>query len=173
MKKLLIVAPALAGLIFCGCMHRKPPTPEIQVVDLKGLEAALDGYRGQGVLLDFWAIWCEPCVAELPELLQTAREYRSRGGAAIGVSYDLMIPGVTRDDVLKKMRAFVAERKIDISILIYDADDYDAINKRFTLPGPIPATLAIDRNGAIVDRQDGPANHARFSAMMQKAIAGK
>jgi thiol-disulfide isomerase/thioredoxin len=173
MKKLHILSLILLGFVLCGCSRGKQREPDIRVVDLKGLDAALAEHRGQGVLLDFWAIWCEPCVAELPELLQTAREYRSRGGIAIAVSYDLMIPGVTRDGVLKKMRAFVAEHGIDIQILIYDAEDYDAINKRFSLPGPVPATLAIDRLGTIVDRQDGAANKARFAAMLQKALLQK
>ncbi len=172
MNKTLFCALIVAASLLCGC-GRKRPDPDIRVVDLKGLEAALAEHRGQGVLLDFWAIWCEPCVAELPELLQTARAYKSRGGTAIGVSYDLMIPGVTREGVLKQMRAFVAERGIDIPILIYDAADYDAINNRFNLPGPVPATVAIDRNGTIVDHQNGSADRARFTAMMEKALAGK
>ncbi len=172
MNKIQIVALILAASLLCACARRKPD-PDIRVVDLKGLEAALAAHRGQGVLLDFWAIWCEPCVAELPDLLQTARAYKDRGGAAIGVSYDLMIPGVTREGVLKQMRAFVAERGIDIPILIYDAEDYDAINQRFDLPGPVPATVAIGRNGTIVDHQNGSADRARFTAMMEKALAAK
>jgi hypothetical protein len=77
---------------------------------------------------------------------------------------------VTRDQVLKQMRAFVIEHKVDIPVLIYEADDYDAINKRFGLPGPVPVTLAIDGRGTIVDREEGPSGKARFIAMMQKAL---
>jgi thiol-disulfide isomerase/thioredoxin len=144
--------------------------PEIRVVDLKGLEAAVARNRGKAVLVNFWAIWCEPCVAELPEFLATGREYRDRNAVVLTVSYDLMIPDVTKDEVLKKMRAFVAERKIDAPVLIYDALDYDAINARFGLPGPVPATIAIDAAGRIVDRHAGQATRQQFQEMMRKAI---
>jgi thiol-disulfide isomerase/thioredoxin len=144
--------------------------PDIRIVDLARLDAALAEHRGQGVLVNFWAIWCEPCVAELPDLIETARQFSDRHGVVLTVSYDLMIPGVTGDEVLKQMRAFVAKRKIDLPVLIYDAADYDAINKRFGLPGPIPATVAIDRNGVIVDRLAGRAGKDGFVAMMKKAL---
>lgn len=144
--------------------------PEIRVVDLKGLEAALAARKGQGVLLNFWAIWCEPCVAELPDLLDVGRQFRDGKGVVLTVSYDLMIPGVTRDQVLKQMQAFVAARKIDAPVFIYNAADYDAINQRFGLPGPVPMTVAIDRTGRVVDRHAGKSGKDGFIAMMKKAL---
>jgi len=170
MMKSTLVLQAFLGLTLLSCSGTRNKGPDIRIVDLKGLDAALAEHRGQGVLLDFWAIWCEPCVAELPELLETGREYGGRGGAVLTVSYDLMLPGVTRDEVLQKMRAFVADHRIDVPVLIYDASDYDAINERFGLPGPIPVTLAIDRKGVIADIQEGKGGKARFAAMMQKAL---
>ena len=168
MKKLVVLS--LMSCVFFSCSGRVRNQPDVRVVDLKGLETALGEHRGEGVLLDFWAIWCEPCVAELPEILDIAHQYQSRGGTVMGVSYDLMVPGVTRDEVLKQVRAFVAQRKIDFPILIYEAEDYDTINQLYGLPGPIPFALAIGRRGNIVDRQEGQSGKARFAAMMQKAL---
>jgi thiol-disulfide isomerase/thioredoxin len=148
----------------------RPAAPAVRVVDLKGLDAAIAQYRGKAVLVNFWAIWCEPCVAELPEFLETGRDYRDRNAVVLTVSYDLMIPDVTRDGVLKQMRAFVAERKIDAPVLIYDGPDYDAINQRFGLPGPVPVTIAIDRAGQIVDRHAGQATRQQFEELMRKAL---
>lgn len=143
---------------------------DIRIVNLEGLEDALREHRGKGVLLDFWAIWCAPCVAAFPELLEVAKEYRERKGVVIGVSYDLMIPGVTREEALEQVRSFVAEHGIDIPILIYEADDYDSINERFGLPGPIPASIAVNGAGAVVDRHDGASSKEHFIAMMEKAL---
>jgi thiol-disulfide isomerase/thioredoxin len=144
--------------------------PDIRVVDLKGLQDAIARNRGKALLVNFWAIWCEPCVAELPEFLATGREYRDRNAVVLTVSYDLMIPDVTRDGVLKQMRAFVEARKIDAPVLIYDAPDYDAINERLGLPGPVPVTIAIDATGRIVDRHTGQATRQQFQDMMKKAL---
>jgi thiol-disulfide isomerase/thioredoxin len=162
---------AAAGQATRGTGQSGPAArPPVRIVDLKGLEAAVAQQRGKAVLVNFWAIWCEPCVAELPDFLATGREYRDRNTAVLTVSYDLMIPDVTKDGVLKAMRAFVAEHRIDAPVLIYDAPDYDAINARFNLPGPVPVTIAIDANGTIVDRHAGQATRAQFQEMMRKAL---
>jgi len=167
----------LLALLACfpiACSGGAGPTaaqPDVRVVDLAGLEAALEAQRGRGVLLNFWAIWCAPCVAELPDLVETAREWREKGGVVFAVSYDLMIPGVTREEAEAKVRAFAAERGIDVPILVYEADDYDAINERFDLPGSVPVTLAFDRTGNLVDRQADQAGKDRFVEMMRKALA--
>jgi thiol-disulfide isomerase/thioredoxin len=143
---------------------------DVKIVDLKGLDAEVARHRGKAVLVNFWAIWCQPCVAELPEFLAVGRDYRDRNAVVLTVSYDLMIPDVTKDDVLKSMRAFVAARKIDAPVLIYDGPDYDAINARFGLPGPVPATIALDATGQIVERHAGQATRQQFEQLMQKAL---
>jgi thiol-disulfide isomerase/thioredoxin len=163
----------LAAGLLCLAVTRwgvRAAAPDIQVVDLKGLDAVLAAHRGEAILLNFWAIWCEPCVAELPDLLATGREFRDRKAVVVTVSYDLMVPDVTRGGVIKQMREFLAARKWEMPVLIYDAPDYDAINTRFGLPGPVPATVAIDKNGTIVERHAGKAGKAQFDAMMRKAL---
>ena len=146
------------------------PVTEVRVVDLKGLEAAVARYRGKALLVNFWAIWCQPCVAELPEFLAVGREYRDRNAAVLTVSYDLMIPDATKDEVLKSMHAFVAARRIDAPVLIYDGPDYDAINERFGLPGPVPVTIAIDASGKVIERHAGQGTRQQFEDLMRKAM---
>jgi thiol-disulfide isomerase/thioredoxin len=148
-----------------------PVTPAVEIVDVSGIDAVLSQHRGRGVLLNFWAIWCAPCVAELPELVETAHEFRERGGDVVLVSYDLMLPNLEREAVRAKVASFAKERGIDLPILVYDAPDYDAIDTHFDLKGGVPVTLAFDREGKLVDREDQQAKKARFVEMMEKAIA--
>jgi hypothetical protein len=79
---------------------------------------------------------------------------------------------VTPEGVLKQMQAFLLAKKVDVPVFIYDAPDYDAINERFGLPGPIPMTVAIDRKGTVVARHAGKGGRERFIALMQKALGG-
>jgi len=56
-------------------------------------------------------------------------------------------------------------------VFIFESDGYDAINARFELPGEVPVTLAIDRRGKIVDRQEGSGDKRRWAEMMERALA--
>ncbi len=172
MRKRIIVLLSLFVCLFASgpAQPSAQVQPEIQVVDLEALDSALARYRGQAVLLNFWAIWCEPCLAEMPDLLAVGRDFKGKGGVVLTVSYDLMVPETTPEGVLEKMKAFVAERGIDVPVFIYDGEDYDAINKRFGLPGPVPVTITLDRNGEVVERHPGKSTRADFERMMRKAI---
>lgn len=142
----------------------------VEVVDLAGLERALAARKGHGYLLNFWALWCEPCVEEMPELGETAHAWRERGGAVVTVSYDLVLPDVTPQAAREQVLAFRADKGMDLPVYVLQGADLDAINARFDLPGPIPVTLAIDREGRIVDREEGQASRERFEALMAAAL---
>ena len=64
------------------------PAPDFQVTDLKGEALSLEKYRGQVVLLDFWATWCGPCIAEMPKVKKTYEKYKDQNFQIIGISLD-------------------------------------------------------------------------------------
>ena len=64
------------------------PAPDFQVTDLKGEELSLEKFRGQVVLLDFWATWCGPCIAEMPKVKKTYEKYKNQKFQIIGISSD-------------------------------------------------------------------------------------
>jgi thiol-disulfide isomerase/thioredoxin len=142
----------------------------VEVVDLDGLVTALEARKGKPYLLNVWAIWCAPCVAELPELVETAHAWRGRGGDVVTLNYDLMMPDVTPEEVREQVRAFVAERGWDLDVWVFQGLDYDAINARLDLPGPVPVTLAFDAQGREVGRAVGQADRARFEELMRVAV---
>ncbi len=64
------------------------PALDFQVTGLKGEPLSLSQYRGQVVLLDFWATWCGPCIVEMPNVKQTYAKYKNQKFEIIGISLD-------------------------------------------------------------------------------------
>ena len=64
------------------------PALDFQVTGLRGEPISLSQYRGQVVLLDFWATWCGPCIAEMPNVKATYAKYKNQKFEIIGISLD-------------------------------------------------------------------------------------
>jgi len=134
------------------------PAPDIAVKDLKGDRLQLQTLRGQYVLLDFWATWCAPCVAELPRLKAAHEKHVGHGFAIVGVSLDETKEAVTD---------FVKTRKIrwqQVHNATCGADLVEAYGV-----GTIPATFLIDPQG-IITRLDlrGPALDAALAKIFKE-----
>jgi len=181
----------LAGLVFSACggseagdLARSTTAgapsapaavaPTVELAQLPGIEAALAARRGEAVLVNFWATWCPPCVAELPDLAKVHQRHAGRDGSVLAVSFDILIPDAgTPADVRERVNAYASARKMPFPVLVYDARDYDAINEHFDLPGQIPVTIAFDREGREVGRIEAEANEAEFEELMQRALASR
>ena len=83
-------------------------TPALILRDINGRSISLSDYRGKVVLLNFWATWCPPCRAEIPELIKWQRKYRGRGLQVIGVTYP--------PEKLSGVRRFVRREKVNYPV---------------------------------------------------------
>jgi cytochrome c biogenesis protein CcmG, thiol:disulfide interchange protein DsbE len=116
------------------------PAPDFTVSD--GTSTIhLASYRGHPVLLNFWATWCEPCVVELPSLLQLHREMPS-----------LVILAVSIDEDPQAYSTFIARNNVDLMTV---RDPSQSAAKLFHTE-MWPETYAIDRNGVIRRKFVGP-----------------
>lgn len=139
------------------------PLPDLPLVSLAGEKVAFPSYRGEAVLLNFWATWCAPCVAEMPELGALSASYRGKGLEVLGVNGDAA-------GSLSKVRDFVARKSIPFAVWL----DPDNSVQRALRVQSLPTTFVIDRQGRIVLRLDRPivADDPELRAAIERALGG-
>jgi peroxiredoxin len=122
----------------------------IEAIDLAGVAKLAKNDTKKLVLVNLWATWCGPCVAELPELVTMNRMYRSRDFRLVTISLDDL---AKKDDASKVLK----ENHVAASNFILSVDDRDkfadALDHEW--PGPVPYTLLIAPGGKIVYRKTG------------------
>jgi peroxiredoxin len=120
--------------------------PDFTLTDMQGIAHNLVDYRGSVVVLNFWASWCPECVIEMPSLDGLYNRLKKDGLVVLGVSVDR-----TRGDI-----ALMAG-KVSYPILLDEKGD--VFVKKYTITR-LPATLIIDRDGAIVKKIFGGRDYS-------------
>jgi len=129
----------LSILLLSACYSgSKPPrigsaAPDFTVQD-SDRKVTLSEFRGQVVVLNFWATWCAPCVEEVPSLVQMQEKMKSKGVTVVAVSVD--------DDPGKYQR-FLRDHNVS---LLTVRDDQQQANLLYGTK-KFPETYIIDRNG--------------------------
>jgi peroxiredoxin len=128
--------------------------PDVRATTLDGKDASLEALRGQAVLVNVWATWCEPCRQELPELATLHARYQKQGLRVVGVSVDKDLP-------TPEVAAFVARRKLPFAVW-HDAKDQLSRTLGVTT---LPVSFVVDKKGTLVWRSEG-AVHADDKALL-------
>ena len=171
-RRVAIVATLLAA----GCGDAADaagdgPAPDVRALAGDAILHTLEQLRSRPLLVNFWAMWCVPCVAELPDLVAVTRTFRERGGEVVGISFDMAQRGVTLPATLDQLDSFLRARAIEFPILLLADGDPRRLNDRFDLPGNLPVTLAIDRDGRVVEVHEGAASRADFERLAAAAFS--
>ena len=130
----------------------RTPTPPLKLPAYEGPDWSLASARGQVVLLNFWASWCEPCRSEMPALELLATRFESRGLQVLAINFRETDAALAR---------FNASMPLSLPIL----RDPDGAAAQAYGVRTFPSTVAIDRQGraafSVVGEVDWNAEPAR------------
>jgi thiol-disulfide isomerase/thioredoxin len=133
--------------------------PPVNLQDFEGKPVHSDGFKGKIVVLDFWATWCGPCIAEVPMLNKLQEKYGEQGVKIIGVT---LASGEAKD-----VKPFIARNKMKYTVLMGDDDQtYDLNVVAF------PTTYILTRDLKVFRRYigSGPRKAAEMEADIQKLL---
>lgn len=175
----ILCTMVLAGLLAVSCGRKEPqskeadgggpatglpavgdrrPAPDFTLRDLDGREVRLADFRGQVVMVNFWATWCPPCRAEIPDFIELQGRLGPKGLQIIGISLD--------DEGAAKVAPFASQNRINYLMLV---NGNAAANAYGGIEG-IPTTFLLDRQGRIVERRSGVASSQHWQQMITSLL---
>jgi peroxiredoxin len=132
--------------------------PEFALQDLSGKTVRLSDYAGKVVIVDFWATWCGPCRAEVPDFVRLQSKYRDKGLVILGLSLD--------ENGEKLVRDFAKEYGVNYPMLLANPETA----RRYGGIVGIPTTFVLDRKGQIAQKFIGQVEPRAFEATVQPLL---
>ena len=148
-------------LVNCGKdSHNDNPNPgfDFNLPDLDGKIHSMKDFRGQILVLNFWATWCPPCSEEVPKLNDIFDRYKNNGVQVIGIALD--------KDSLELVAPFVEKNKIAYPILV---GNQQVLTDLKNFEG-VPTTILFDQEGKIHKRFDGSFDLEQLEEGLQSLL---
>jgi thiol-disulfide isomerase/thioredoxin len=135
----------------------------LELIDEKGIKALVKNDGNKLRLVNVWATWCGPCIAELPELVAMNRMYRRRNFELVTISADA-------PDIKDRALEVLKEKEVSASNYLFEGNDkyklMDAVDAKSS--GALPHTLLVAPGGKVVFSKSGPIDPLEI----KKAIVG-
>ena len=167
---LLLGILLISGLTACSGQADKTATAVVQAdtakifaasfPDLEGQPQPLKQWQGKILVLNFWAPWCPPCRAEIPDFIALQEEYRAQGVVFVGLALD------QKD----KVQAFSDEMGINYPILLGENDAAELGKLVGNRLGGLPFTAIFAKNGDIVSTVTGELKREQLEATLKGLI---
>jgi peroxiredoxin len=159
-EKSATTTPHAAPIATVHAATSKAPDFTLKTIDGKPLR--LSNYKGKAVILNFWATWCPPCRAEIPDMIELQKKYSGKNFSFIGIAVG---------DELDKVQRFVKNSGINYPVAMGNESVTDAYGQ-FIEGGMrgIPTTFIINTKGEILGYFVGARDMATFEDAIQKAL---
>jgi thiol-disulfide isomerase/thioredoxin len=122
-----------------------------------GTDVAMSRFRGQPLLVNFWATWCPPCVEELPMLNTFYREQRAKGWQVLGLAIDQP----------SSVRQFLQRLPLDFPIALAGLDGTELSRQLGNTNGGLPFTVVFNAKGDVTHRKIGQVKPEDLQAWAQ------
>ena len=129
------------------------PAPNFSLPGLEGKKVSLTDFKGKGVLVNIWATWCAPCVAEMPSMEKLYQELKVEDFELLAISVD--------ESGAEAVKPFMEKHKLGFPVLL---DTKGEIKNLYQATG-VPESFIIDKNGMIVEKIIGPRDWAASGAI--------
>jgi thiol-disulfide isomerase/thioredoxin len=160
--RLRLRAGAFVVLLFASVVAAAATGPavgagELRLPDLSGKTRSLGQWRGQPVLLNYWATWCGPCIKEMPDLDAFAgKQPRASGIQVVGIALD----------EAANVKAYLSRRPVRYPVLLETVDygDSGSSARYGNSHGVLPYSVLLDAQGRVVRSKAGPLTPAELGA---------
>jgi peroxiredoxin len=158
-KRCTMAAIVIASTAFAASGDASGPAPAFTLTGLTGQQAALSQYKGQVVMVNFWATWCGPCQQEMPLLDQMYKKFKPAGFTLIGVNVDKDAPPV---------KELLARKPVSFPVLL---DPANQVSKAYHVD-EMPSSVIIDRKGEIryIHRGYRPGDENEYQDRIRQLI---
>lgn len=133
--------------------------PDFTLISLDDALVSLSDFRGQAVLINFWASWCAPCRDEMPAIQATYEAHKAEGFVVLGIN-------MTYQDNRKNAEAFAEEYGITFPILL---DETGEVTESYGVLG-VPTSVFINRDRVIVNTYIGAMTEQQLDTFIQELM---
>jgi peroxiredoxin len=137
--------------------------PNFRLTDLNGKTISLSDYKGKVLFLNFWATWCPPCRAEIPDFIEAYAEQKANGLEIVGISLDTK----GKETVV----SFVEKYRINYPVVLETRPNTEKIVNDYQPGQYIPATIIIDKLGRIRHKEVGAIDKDTLLKLFQQLNA--
>lgn len=137
--------------------------PDFSLPALDGTTVTLSSLRGKVVLIDFWSTTCDPCLAEMPHLVDLYKKQKDRGFVVLAISRD-------GPESRAQVSSTAHDKEMIFPVLL---DEETTVLAQYNPKGELPFSVLIGKDGAIAWKRPGyqPGSEAQITAEVEKALA--
>ncbi len=145
-----------------------PPAIDFELMDQYGNTHTLEDYKGKTIFLNFWATWCPPCRAEMPDIQKLYETYSQEGEEAL-IVLGVAAPQMGQEKTQEGIEAFLEENGYTYPVLMDTSGDlfYSYGIRSF------PTTFMIDRDGNVFGYISGQLNMDMMESIIRQTMEGK